>query len=279
MVRRLPDPRVQLLSVHELQGVGDEGTVLTIRAWDAPVTTYQAAVVRTGRLVSLVLLEKRGTGPSKVDPILDLATAAVTKLCGSAVAADEPGECALAPEAKRITPPPSNSAVGMLQVIDLPPFPGADEPWVGVNPTKATTNAAATRCDNTKFTGKAMKKARTRTFVIPGAKLPTEFGLTETTGRLPNKAAAKKFVNGVRDRVGSCTDDDLTVTVKQLGDRTSGDEEVTWWRIDTEVSDTRTFTQLMAIARRGRTVAQVGFTPAAASHSPRAVSTRWPFGH
>lgn len=255
-------PRVQLLAVHQLEGVGDEGTLLTLRGWESPVTTHQAAVVRTGRLVSLVLLERRGTADPKLEPMLALAGDAVRRLCSSEISAAEPGTCVAQPEARRIPPPPTRRAVGMLQVIDLPPVPGAPEPWVGVKPVRATENPAATRCDNTTFTTKAMQRARTRTFVILDADLPKEFGLTETMGHLPSAKAAKSFVAGVRERVAKCAEDDLTVTVARLGHHARGKEEVTWWRIDTEVSDTRTFTQLMAVARHGRTVAQVGFTPA-----------------
>lgn len=254
-------PRAQLLSVHRLKGMADQGLLVTIRTWDAPDKTHQAAVVRTGRLVSLVLVDSRGNNGVSVDDVVDLAESATNRLCESAVAATAPGACATAPEARLVPPPRPNQAVGMLQVLDLPPVTGAPEPWVGVKPVKAVENHAATRCDRTTFTGRKMKRARTRTFVILEAGLPNEFGITETMGRLPNDKAAKAFVKGVRDRMSSCADDDLTVTVTHLGHRAGAREEVTWWRVETEVSDTRTLTQLMAVTRRGNHVAQIGFTP------------------
>lgn len=254
-------PRAQLLSVHRLTGMADQGVMATLRTWDAPDKTHQVAVVRTGRLVSLILVDSRGDNSVPSDALLDLTESAMNRLCGSSIAETAPGACPTVPEARRIPPPRPNQAVGMLQVLDLPPVTGAPEPWVGVKPAKARENHAATRCDRTSFSGKKMKRARTRTFVILEAGLPNEFGITETMGRLPNKAAAKAFVQGVRDRMAACADDDLTATVTHLGKRSGDVEEVTWWRVESEVSDTRTLTQLMAITRRGRHVAQIGFTP------------------
>ncbi len=253
-------PRVQLLSVYRLDGVGDEGMVLTLRSWDDPVTTHQAAVVRSGRLLSLVLLQRQNRADPKVAPMLDLASSAVRRLCGSEFASPD-AACVVDPEAVRIPPPPARTAIGMLQVIDLPPVPGVPLPWVGVKPVKPATNPAATRCDKASFTGKGIKKGRTRTFVIPGADVPTEFGLTETMGTFRSQSAARAFVAQIRKRVNACAEDDLTTTVRQLGEHTAGREELTSWRIDTEVSDTRSLTQLMAVVRRGRVVAQVSFTP------------------
>ena len=58
------------------------------------------------------------------------------------------------------------------------------KPWVGTEPRRASVNVAATGCDNTAFTGKQMSNNLTRSFVIPAAKLPAAFGITETVGTL-----------------------------------------------------------------------------------------------
>ncbi len=253
-------PRVQLISAHRLDGIGDEGTLLTMRSWDDPVTTHRAAVARTGMLLTLTLVSTRGK-TDEVEPVVDLAASAVRRLCSSDAAAEAPGACVVGAEAVRITPPPSAQAPGMLQVLDLPPMPGAPLPWVGVKPTKPSTNAAATRCDNASFTGKSIKRARTRTFVIPGADLPTEFGITETLGRFPNKRAAKKFVAQIRTRMTNCEEHDLATTVTQTTDHSRANEELTTWLVETEVSENRKAIFRMGIIRMGPIVAQVGFTP------------------
>lgn len=252
-------PQVQLISTHRLEGLADQSLLLTLRSWSAPVTTHQVAVARTGSLLSLTLLNTAGK-TDEVGPSVRLATDALARLCASKVAAESPGSCATGKvNPVRVAPPAVRRPYGMLQALDLPPMPGADLPWAGVKPTKATTNAAATPCDNTSF--KKVPQARTRTFVIPGADLPTEFGITETIGQFRNAKAAKEFVRKVRSKMADCEENDLGSTVTRTSDHRGGGEELTTWLVESEVSENRSVIFRMGIMRRGTSVAQVGFTP------------------
>ncbi len=105
-------------------------------------------------------------------------------------------------------------------------------------------NLAATRCDQASFSGKFKKAAfaanMTRTFLIPEAKLPAEFGLTETVATLPREAG-----QGVR-RGGAPAAGQLRGRGRQLGtevdqvaDFDDGHISLTAWRVTVQVSDKR----------------------------------------
>src|SRR5699024_9635072 len=49
------DARAQLQSTHRVDGVGDEATLLVLRTWNDPVTTYTVGVSRTGALTNAVV--------------------------------------------------------------------------------------------------------------------------------------------------------------------------------------------------------------------------------
>jgi hypothetical protein len=86
-------------------------------------------------------------------------------------------------------------------------------------------------------------------------------GLTQTGGTLPSTQRARAFVDGVRSRIRRCAGEDLGTNVTSLADRSSRHQELHAWALTMEVSDSRSFSFLMAIVRDGRTVSQVGFTP------------------
>jgi hypothetical protein len=136
------------------------------------------------------------------------------------------------------------------------------KPWVGTEPRRADVNVAATGCDNTAFTGKQMSNDLTRSFLIPAARLPAAFGITETVGTLPG-ARARAFVNGVRRKLDACPkrDKGLGTKVTRLAHRQSRTRDMTVWRLTTELDDKRSVTYLMGIVRAGTAVAQVGFDP------------------
>ncbi|CAM3390759.1 hypothetical protein NODU109028_14920 [Nocardioides dubius] len=253
------ETRVQLISTHRLDGVGEEAMVLALRAWERPATTHLVALSRTGSLLTSTTLTERGErGELDVNlkPLVSLIGSAVTKLCANEVG----GTCVTTPKLRKVAPPPGDKAKGMLQEIDLPPVTGIDLAWAGTKPTKAT-NVAATPCTAITFKGKQFGSTRTRSFVIPGADLATYFGITETYGRMASAGPARKQVEQVRAKMASCEDDDLTTEVARTTSRSTKGSDLTIWRIDTELSDKRTLTYWMAIIRRDADVAQVVFVP------------------
>jgi DNA-directed RNA polymerase specialized sigma24 family protein len=254
-------PRVQLLSTYRVAGVGDEATLMVLRDWNEPVTTQVVGVARTGNLTTTVVNTLTGiTDPTKepdLEPSAGLLSTAVSGLC----TLPDAGSCAAAPKLKETAPVPVGKHPSLLIEADLPPVPTIDQPWAGTEPTKAKENVAATRCDNTVFTGPAFTKSLTRTFVIPAAtQLPPEFGLSETVGALPPKQA-HAFVSDIRDKLTKCPDDDLGTDVEKIAEEESGARDLYVWRLTVEVSQDRSVRFLMAAIREHGAVAQLTFVP------------------
>ena len=197
-----------------------------------------------------------------VDASGRMLAAAVEGLCHL----DGGGGCAQdRPALVFTTPAPVGAAPALLTEVDLPPVAKVDRPWAGTEPVRASVNMAATRCENATFTGKfegaKFRNNFTRTFVIPDAGLPVEFGITETVGSLPAQRATA-FVESVRSRLGSCGRRDLGTDVSVALRQDDDDRALTVWHLKTQLSDKRSLTYSMAILRSGTSVAQLSFVQA-----------------
>jgi len=250
------DARVQLLSTYRVDRVGDQAMLMVLRGWQRPQTTILAGVARTGRATTTTVV--RYAGPSGPAPRTGarLLAEAVNGLCSLPTS----GACAELPVLREAAPVPSGQVPAMLGTVDLPPIARVERPWVGTEPEPVGENLAASRCDNTDFDVPGMRRAMTRSFVIPGADLSDLFGLTETVGRLP-EPRAKEFVAEVRTKLRTCSDRDLGTDVVRVAEESTTDHDLTVWHVRTEISDQETITYLMGIVREGRAVAQVGFVP------------------
>ncbi|UAL28713.1 hypothetical protein K8W59_12695 [Nocardioides rotundus] len=252
-------PRMQLIGTQKVSGVGegDGGDLYVLRSWKAPVTTYVVGVGRTGKVTTTTVVARNDAAAP--DPRVASArlAASVNTLCG------RPGTrtCAAPPAARPIPAPATGEVPGMVSEIDMPPVQGIGRPWVGTEPRAARQNFASTQCDRTVFgPGQGVSNGLTRAFVIPGARLPAEFGLTQTVGTLPAPRAAA-FFGGIRDRVLACDGRNLGTEVEQLAGSGQGPRELVVWRLLIEISDQETVPYLMGIARNGTAVTQIGFYP------------------
>ncbi|WP_121258200.1 sigma-70 family RNA polymerase sigma factor [Nocardioides ferulae] len=260
------EERAQLLSTWQGQGLGDEATIVSLRDWagaQGPESPdgLVAGVARSGGLVTTVLTRVPGTGPLEPKPVLRLLTEAVDALCRL----PDGGECATRPRLRPAPPVPTGQVAAMLSEIDLPPAGEVRRPWVGNEPARAVANDASTTCDQASFSGgfEGVRWSRnlTRTFVVPEARLPDAFGLTETVGALP-AAKARAFVAQIRGRMGDCSEDQLGTDVRQLRQVATDATDLSVWEVTTEISDQESVRFLMALLRRGTAVAQLGFVPA-----------------
>jgi hypothetical protein len=248
------EPRVRLVSTHQVAGVGQEADLLVIRSWGSSPGTFVVALARSGRLTLTTAAQAQGD--VRPDDAARTLSAALNRLCGG----DGAGPCAGPPRTKAVPPLPTGEARGMLAALDLPPVAGADGPWVGTEPLPARTNVAATRCDNTQFTGPGVSRAVTRTFLFPAQKGASEFGITQTVGAMREKDA-RAFVAGVRRRIAACAEADLGTSVESIADQRGRTTELTAWDLDVEISDQESVEFMMAILRSGTAVTQIGFVP------------------
>jgi hypothetical protein len=248
---------MQLLSTQKVQGVGDQAMLFTLRDWNDPAKTQVVGVARTGAVTTTTSLTRPGAKIPDPDASGALLVSAVDALC-ELPAGDA---CAETARLKTVAPVAVGAAPGLLSEVDLPPVTKVTKPWVGTPPDVAATNLAATRCDDTDFSGGGVSNGATRSFLIPDAGLAPEFGLTQTAGALPKKQAAA-FVATVRRKLTSCPDRDLATEVDQVHDASEGNRELTVWRLTVEVSEERSVTYLMGILRNGTAVSQLTFVPA-----------------
>lgn len=260
-------PQAQLLDVRSLPRVGDEATLLVLRSAAGRGATVVAGVARTGLVTTATTAELRSGSAADTarDPartsarVAGVLAAAVDRLCGVAGA----GRCAGAPVLRPAAPPPAAPVPAMLAEVDLPPVAGVERPWVGTDPRpsrRAGSTAAATPCDGTDFSRPGFRSALTRTFLVPGAGLPPQFGLTETVADLPGARAAA-LVRQVRDRLAGCADRRLGTHVRTLADRHGRDRDLAVWHVSAEISDHASVEFLMGVVRERGSVAQVGFVP------------------
>jgi hypothetical protein len=251
------EPRLQLISTRQVTGVGDEATLVELRDWNRPNRSVVASIARTGALTTTLVSAEPVPARKPVTTNTDLLAQAVGQLC----ALPDAGACATVAKTTPIAPIPVGEHPAMLDEVDLPPVKGVTQPWVATAPKVATTNLAATRCDQSVFHRKGVTGDLTRSYVIPTAKLPAQFGLTETIGSFGTARAAAKFVTTTRSAMSACAKKDLSAKATQLENVSTRARDLTTWRVQVEISDKTTVDFLMAIMRERDNVAQVGFVP------------------
>ncbi|WP_155991890.1 sigma-70 family RNA polymerase sigma factor [Nocardioides sp. URHA0032] len=249
------DDRAQLVGTHTVGGVGDDAMLLVLRTWDGAGSSLVAGVARTGELTTTTLTRTPVGEQPSLQHSARLLADAVSGLCNL----QDAGSCAFDPVVHDAAPVPAAPVPAMLAEVDLPPVTGVDRPWVGTEPRQARSNAASTGCDQTDFSGTSNNV--TRTFLVPGADLPDQFGLTETVGSLPAKKAAA-FVDAIRADLAKCSDKQMGTEVTPVRKVEEKGRDVSVWHVSTEISDHQTVEYLMGVARDGTSIAQVGFVPA-----------------
>lgn len=251
------EPRLQLVSTRQVTGVGDEASLVELRDWNDPSRSVVASVARTGVLTTTVVSAQPAGAKDPVRRNTGLLAQAVGRLCQL----PDGGTCVARPKTRAIAPIPAGEHPAMLSEVDLPPVAGVVQPWTATAPKAATTNLAATRCDQSVFHRKGVTGDLTRSYVIPAAKLPPQFGLAETIGSFGSRKAAAKFVADARTALAACPKKDLGTKVSRIEDTGAGARETTTWRVRVEISDKSTVDFLMAMVRDGDNVAQIGFVP------------------
>ena len=254
--------RLQVLDAYRVENIGDEADVLMVRIWKKPVTTMSVAVSRVGSVTTSTVGTTVGAQPPPAREITQSLADAVAMLCAQSGSKG----CAKTPTYRVVPPPPSGEEKGILAVADLPPVGRINRPWVGTNPANTRANPSATTCDRANFTKQGSTRTRTRTYLIPQARLPARFGLSETYGMFPSTTRARKFMSVVRDKVAGCEDRDLATQVYDASSRKPTDRplQLSSWNLETEISEKETVRFRVGFVRVGRMVAQLTFAPSQA---------------
>ncbi|WP_310964508.1 SigE family RNA polymerase sigma factor [Nocardioides terrisoli] len=255
------EARVQLGRSYRVSNLGDQAEALRINLAGKQRRSFVLAIARSGSLTSSTVLTTHGSRPDPLRPVLQVAAAAMRDVCpSSAVTHCVTGPIRVTP----VLPPPSGEVPGMLATPDLPPIATIDKPWVGTDPITGGPNLAATTCDHANFAAAGSAPPRSRTFLIPQARLPERFGLTEVYGTFPSTRSARKFVTTIRHRMATCQHHQLGTTISHHTDRMHGLRGSTYsvWRQTAEINRKKAVVSFwMGIAQVGRHVAQVNLTP------------------
>jgi DNA-directed RNA polymerase specialized sigma24 family protein len=252
--------RLQLLDSYRVDNIGDQADVLMIRVWKRPVTTYSVGIARIGRVTSTTVGRSVGAPPPPAAQITQSLADSIAMLCATSGSRG----CAKHPVFRVVPPPPSGEERGILAVADLPPVGRIDEPWVGTEPRPARRNPSRTTCDRADFSGAGARRTRTRTYLIPQARLPDRFGLSETYGVFPSADRAARFLAGVRRNVARCEDRDLAakVTAAHSARLQRRPGALSTWQLDLEVSERESVRFRLGFVRVGNKVAQLTFASA-----------------
>jgi DNA-directed RNA polymerase specialized sigma24 family protein len=255
--------RLQLLGSYRLQGLADQAMVLKLRIPNKVRRTYVVGIARTGALTVSTVSETLGGSPVATERAVRTLTSAVRNVCHT----DPAGTCPTTVTVSPVLPPPSGETRGTLAAADLPVVGRINRPWVGTRPVPARPNVAATTCDKANFVRAGAPRASTRTFLVPQARLPRRFGITETFGAFRNPVRAHAFVRRVSAAMAACEKKDLGAEVSSTVVRSRGyrGSEYALWRLDSEIGDESKVGFWMGVARVGRYVAQVNFTPVGAN--------------
>ena len=255
--------RLQLLNAYRVRGLGDEAQMLKLRIPNAVRRTYVVGLARTGSLTVSTVSETLGGRPVNVERAVNILTAAVRNVCES----DPSGPCPMTVTAAPVLPPRSGETPGTLAAADLPVIGKVNRPWVGTRAVPARPNIAATTCDKTNFARAGAPRATTRTFLIPQARLPRRFGIAETVGSFASERKARGLVRSISAAMAGCEKKDLGAEVSSevLQPRGYRGSEYSMWRLDSEINDKTSVGFWMGVARVGRYVAQVTFTPTGAN--------------
>lgn len=262
-------PRMQLVSTEALDGVGDQATLVGLRDGSDPARSLVFGVARSGTLTTAVAVSlSRPTAPG-----LRLATKLLARALHPVCGLPGAGQCVGQMSTSDAPPPPAGPHPGLLEVVDLPPAASVNQPWAATTPQPATTNPAASHCDETDFHAAGVSGGLTRTFLVTKDSPGVQFGMSQTVGLLHTSAAATTFVRGIESRLDSCAHRELGSKATRLGKPTSSHgHTISLWRV--EVGDKRsTTTYMMALVQRGRAVSQLSFIPMGKARIARSAFT------
>ncbi len=253
-----PAPRVQVVGAYRVHGIGDEAAMLVLHRWRKPQTTLSVAVARTGPVVTSTIVTTPGASTPAPRRLTRTLATAVHSLCAGTGTTG----CVHRPVARDVPPPPSGEGRGLLAVADLPPVGAIERPWAGTRPVSPRRNAGATTCDEAAFASAGAKQRRSRTYLVPQAKVPARFGLTETYGRFRSKKAAARFLADIRAHIAGCEKRDLAAEVDSSRTWHTKHADLSRWDLTLAVSDNEKVKLRIAFVRVGDRVAQLTFVPA-----------------
>ncbi len=234
-------PQVRLISSYVTTGLGTRGVVAVFGKPGAKTNTYRTISVTTsGQTTMVVEHDTTGKKPPKPDGVLATAGAGLKRICAEA-------KCETGTPTAKVGLLPTTEPAGFMAPIDLPVLPSVDKPWVS---TSGTT-PKGTGCEQIDLKKAKAKAYKSQTYVVPEAKVPTEFGLDTMVASFATTGAADTFVTGIRKNVDGCKKTTSNATVRQAGTLDAGSIKGESWRASYDIAGGKTFVYRIGIAVSG----------------------------
>lgn len=237
-------PQIRLISSYTTNGLGSKGVVAVFGQPGPKTNKYRTISVSTaGQATMVVEYDTVGKTPPKPDTMVATAGAGLKRICDEA-------KCTTGTPTAKPGLLPTTEPAGFMAPIDLPVLPSIDKPWVSTS----STAPKGTGCESDKLDlKKAKPKAyKSQTYVVPEAKVPTEFGLDTLVVGFASPNAASTYVAAIRKAVDNCKKTQSNATVKPTGEVTLGKSIAgESWRASYDTGNDKIFTYRVGIAVAG----------------------------
>lgn len=234
-------PQVRLVASYLTEGLGTKGVVAVFGKPGAKTNTYRTISVSTaGQTTMVVEHDSTGKTPPKPDGVLATAGAGLKRICAEA-------KCETGTPTAKPGLLPTTEAAGFMAPIDLPVLPSVDKPWVSTS----STTLKGTGCDKIDLKKAKAKSFKSQTYVVPEAKVPTEFGLDTVVAAFSSSNTASTWVNSIRKAVDNCKKTQSNATVKPTGTLDSAGIKGESWRASYDTGSGKIFTYRIGIAAIG----------------------------
>ncbi|MFK4088584.1 hypothetical protein ACI2LF_31005 [Kribbella sp. NPDC020789] len=244
------EKRTRLNTSYTLSGMGDKGWIVVYGQATGPKTRYRSvSVTLAGQATLVVEHDTDGVTPPKPDAVLNATAAALQKIC------PQTGGCGSGTPAAKASLLPTSEPPGFMAPAEMPIIAAVDKPWVST-PGRAGNN---TQCDLTDPKKAKATKFSTQTYLAPGAKVPTEFGLDDTVARFSSANAAASYVALVRKNVDGCQKRVSIARVTASGTLSTGGVKGKAWEASLEVGKGKRAKFRIGIAASGNTAVYLLF--------------------
>lgn len=189
-------PQTRLSAGYVTTGVGQAGVIAVFgQVPGAKTTKYKTvAVTLAGQATMVVEHDTVTATPPRPDAVLKVASAAAKKICA------QTGGCGTGAALAKPALLPNVDTPGFMAPADLPLLPEVDKPWVSA----PAQTSDGTGCERLTLKKAKASKYSTVTYVAPGAKVPTEFGVDDTVVKFPTTAAATDYADKIRKNLDNC---------------------------------------------------------------------------
>ncbi|MGH3462707.1 MAG: hypothetical protein ACRDP9_14695 [Kribbellaceae bacterium] len=245
-------PKQRLVASYTADGFGDRGIVAVFAQ---PVGGKQVryrtlAVAGTGAATMVFEYIAVATSQPRTAGTVGAAGAALKLMCTETESA-----CPHTLELKPSLLTANTEPPGFMTPIDLPVVGALSQPWLGVD---GTVNAGS-GCEQINLTKAKSRKAKSRTYLVPGAKVPAEFGMDTMVAEFASPTAAQAFVSTVTSAVDKCATTQSNAKVKRTKTvQYRGGINGQTWRVVYDLG-TGSITYRVGLVRAGKRAVHVVF--------------------